>query len=42
MTFSDEPGVYIPGKWGIRHEDILAITDDGVEVFGERSSATHR
>lgn len=31
MTFSVEPGVYIPGRFGLRLEDIVAVTDDGVE-----------
>jgi Xaa-Pro dipeptidase len=31
MCFSDEPGIYIPGEMGIRHEDIIFITDDGAE-----------
>jgi Xaa-Pro aminopeptidase len=31
MTFSIEPGVYLPGRWGARIEDIVAVTDDGVE-----------
>jgi Xaa-Pro dipeptidase len=29
MCFSDEPGVYIPGEVGIRHEDVITITADG-------------
>jgi Xaa-Pro dipeptidase len=29
MCFSDEPGIYIPGEMGIRHEDIIFITPDG-------------
>lgn len=29
MTFSIEPGVYIPGRFGVRIEDIVACTDDG-------------
>jgi Xaa-Pro dipeptidase len=29
MTFSNEPGVYIPGEFGLRCEDLMAITDDG-------------
>lgn len=31
MTFSIEPGVYLPGRFGTRIEDIVAVTDDGVE-----------
>jgi Xaa-Pro dipeptidase len=33
MTFSDEPGIYIPGEFGVRHEDIMFITDKGAELF---------
>ncbi len=29
MVFSVEPGVYIPGEFGIRVEDIVYVTDDG-------------
>lgn len=29
MAFSIEPGIYIPGKWGIRIEDIVVLEDDG-------------
>jgi Xaa-Pro dipeptidase len=29
MTFADEPGIYIPGELGIRHEDTLAVTENG-------------
>ncbi len=28
-AFSVEPGVYLPGTWGIRLEDIVIATDDG-------------
>jgi Xaa-Pro dipeptidase len=33
MTFSDEPGIYQYGKFGIRLEDILAITEHGAEMM---------
>jgi Xaa-Pro dipeptidase len=31
MCFSDEPGIYIPGEIGVRHEDIIFITPAGAE-----------
>jgi len=33
MVFSDEPGIYIPQKFGIRLEDDMFITDHGAEMF---------
>jgi Xaa-Pro aminopeptidase len=33
MTFSDEPGIYQYGKFGIRLEDILSITERGAEMM---------
>ena len=29
MTFSNEPGVYIPGEFGLRCEDLMVISEDG-------------
>ena len=30
---SVEPGVYLPGRFGIRIEDLVAVTEDGADVF---------
>jgi Xaa-Pro aminopeptidase len=30
-AFSIEPGIYVPGKWGMRLEDIVVATDTGPE-----------
>jgi Xaa-Pro aminopeptidase len=35
MTFSVEPGIYLPERLGVRIEDIVAVTADGVERFNE-------
>ena len=37
MTFSDEPGVYIPGEFGVRLEDDLHILESGAELFTPQS-----
>jgi Xaa-Pro dipeptidase len=33
MVFSDEPGIYIRGEFGVRLEDDLHITEDGAELL---------
>lgn len=33
QVFSIEPGIYIPGKVGVRIEDLLIVTEDGCEVL---------
>lgn len=37
MVFSNEPGIYIPGKWGVRIENIVVVTDDGGRSLNESS-----
>jgi Xaa-Pro dipeptidase len=37
MTFSDEPGIYIPGEFGVRLEDDMHITENGAELFTSQS-----
>ena len=36
MAFSIEPGIYFPGKWGARIEDIVIVTADGAEPVNTR------
>lgn len=33
MCFSDEPGIYIPGEFGIRLEDCMYVTPEGARLF---------
>jgi Xaa-Pro dipeptidase len=42
MTFSDEPGIYIPGEFGVRLEDDMVITETGAELFTPQSSSLER
>jgi Xaa-Pro aminopeptidase len=36
MAFSIEPGIYFPGRWGARVEDIVVVTDDGAVAVNIR------
>jgi D-alanyl-D-alanine dipeptidase len=38
MCFSIEPGIYLPGRFGVRIEDIVVATADG----GRRLNHTNR
>ena len=33
MIFSIEPGIYLPGKFGVRIEDLVLVTETGCEVL---------
>lgn len=33
MCFSIEPGVYLPGRFGVRIEDLVCVTKDGCELL---------
>jgi Xaa-Pro dipeptidase len=37
MTFSDEPGIYIKGEFGVRLEDDMHITENGAELLTPQS-----
>ena len=37
MAFSDEPGIYIRGEFGVRLEDDMYITENGAELFTPQS-----
>jgi len=36
MAFSIEPGIYFPGEWGARVEDIVIVTEDGARAVNNR------
>lgn len=35
MVFSIEPGIYLPGQFGIRLEEIVFLRADGPEILSE-------
>ena len=42
MVFSNEPGIYIPGEFGIRLEDDMVITENGAELLTPPSRSIER
>ena len=42
MVFSDEPGIYIPGEFGVRLEDDMVITESGAELFTPQSESLEK
>lgn len=41
MCFSIEPGIYLSGRFGVRIEDIVTVTDTGGERFNSTEHALH-
>ena len=41
-AYSVEPGIYVPGKWGMRLEDIVVATADGAGVAEQLRSHPHQ
>jgi len=42
MVFSDEPGIYIRGEFGVRLEDDMYITADGAKLFTPQSESLEK
>ncbi len=42
MVFSDEPGIYLRGEFGVRIEDDMHITEEGAELFTPRSPSLEK
>ena len=42
MACSVEPGIYVPDRFGMRIEDIVVVTDDGVEALNTTAHGLRR
>lgn len=42
MVFSIEPGIYLPGKFGVRLEEIVVVTASGARIFSKLSREVFR
>jgi len=42
MTFSVEPGIYLPGTLGVRIEDIVVCNEDGSESLNQSDRSLTR
>ena len=42
MCFSDEPGIYLPGKFGVRLEDCFYMTETGPKFFTQPPPSIER
>ena len=41
MVFSIEPGIYLPGRFGLRLEDIVILRNDGPEILSDLPRDVH-
>jgi Xaa-Pro aminopeptidase len=33
MSLTIEPGIYLPGEFGVRIEDLVIIREEGIEIL---------
>jgi Xaa-Pro aminopeptidase len=36
MAFTIEPGIYLPGQYGVRIEDAVVVTQNGYQLLSNR------